>query len=98
MLYAPLLHPSLRAVLLNRRFEPVDLGAYREVLRQNSLYRRYERFILLNASIRGPFIPFWSRSCWSDVYTNRLSQSTKVGTWVTVLIEKRGQLIVPSLR
>jgi hypothetical protein len=55
-----------------------DLGAYNEVLRQDDLWKKYTRFITMNASIRGPFVPYWSRSCWSDVYLDRLSDSVKL--------------------
>jgi hypothetical protein len=37
-----------------------DLGSFGEVLRQDDLYKKYTRFITLNASIRGPFLPHWS--------------------------------------
>jgi hypothetical protein len=42
------------------------------------LRERYKRFILMNASIRGPFVPLWSNSCWSDAYLNKLSDKIKV--------------------
>ena len=47
-----------------------DLGAYAEVLRSNSteLVKSHNGFILINASLRGPFVPFWSQECWSDAY------------------------------
>ncbi len=45
------------------------------------LRHRYKGVILMNASIRGPFLPSWSNSCWSDVYLNRLTEKVKlVGT------------------
>ena len=61
-----------------------DLGAHHAVLsaeRDNG--RRpykdsYKRFILMNASIRGPFVPHWSRECWSDAYLGRLNERVKV--------------------
>ena len=51
-----------------------DLGAYAEVLKSNSsaLVRAHEKFILINASLRGPFVPFWSQECWSDAYLRLL--------------------------
>jgi len=42
------------------------------------LRNRYKRFILMNASIRGPFVPRWSMECWSDSYLNRLTDKIKV--------------------
>ncbi|KAK7757739.1 hypothetical protein SLS62_000117 [Diatrype stigma] len=55
-----------------------DLGAYGEVLREGDLWRKYKRFITMNASIRGPFIPAWSKHCWSDAFLDRLSDDVKV--------------------
>ena len=56
-----------------------DLGAFGEVLRDGGRWQRYKRFITLNASIRGPFLPHWSRgSCWSDLYLARVTERTKL--------------------
>ncbi|KAK7754215.1 hypothetical protein SLS62_003792 [Diatrype stigma] len=55
-----------------------DLGAHGEVLRAGGRWRRYARFVLLNASIRGPFIPYWSRACWSDAYLARVTDEVKL--------------------
>jgi hypothetical protein len=57
-----------------------DLGAYGEVLKKNELelFYKYDRFILMNSSIRGPFMPTWSKDCWSDMYFNRLSDQVKL--------------------
>ncbi|KAH7026463.1 uncharacterized protein B0I36DRAFT_376218 [Microdochium trichocladiopsis] len=55
-----------------------DLGAFGEVLQEDNLWKKYKRFITLNASIRGPFVPFWSDQCWSDAYLGRLTNETKL--------------------
>lgn len=59
-----------------------DLGSMGEVLRQDDLWRKYKRFITMNASIRGPFLPTYdSPLCWTDIFLNRLNNKTKlVGT------------------
>ncbi|KAH8904883.1 hypothetical protein BR93DRAFT_945884 [Coniochaeta sp. PMI_546] len=58
-----------------------DLGAIGEVLMTDNLWKRYKKFITLNASIRGPFLPMYSDYCWSDVFLNRITDSVKlVGT------------------
>lgn len=60
-----------------------DLGAVGEVLRSNDqeIVKRYNRFIFMNASVRGPFIPMWSSACWSDIFLNKLTEKVKlVGT------------------
>jgi hypothetical protein len=41
-------------------------------------WRKYRRFILMNASIRGPFMPHWSGQCWSEVYLRKVTEEVKV--------------------
>ena len=55
-----------------------DLGAFAEVLTKNDFYKGYQRYILLNGSIRGPFLPHWADGCWSDMYVNKLTDEVKV--------------------
>ncbi|KAI1342426.1 hypothetical protein F5Y15DRAFT_412935 [Xylariaceae sp. FL0016] len=55
-----------------------DLGAYGEVLRRDNLWKRYKHFITLNASLRGPFLPYWSNKCWSDAYLERVTDGVKL--------------------
>ncbi|RDW89579.1 hypothetical protein BP6252_01611 [Coleophoma cylindrospora] len=55
-----------------------DLGAFAEVLTHEDLYKNYTKFITLNASIRGPFLPYWSESCWSDMYLRRITDKVKL--------------------
>jgi hypothetical protein len=63
---------------VNRANDCYDLGAFAEILTKNDMYLKYKRYILMNASIRGPFLPYWSNQCWSDVYLNKLTEKTKV--------------------
>lgn len=39
---------------------------------------RYKAYILMNASIRGPFAPTWSTTCWSDAYLNKVTERVKL--------------------
>jgi hypothetical protein len=55
-----------------------DLGAYAEVLIKDDLYKKYTRFITLNTSLRGPFMPHWADNCWSDMYLSKLTDQVKV--------------------
>ncbi|KAK1980874.1 hypothetical protein LZ30DRAFT_782457 [Colletotrichum cereale] len=64
--------------LINRPNTCFDIGAYGEVLRKDDLYKKYKRFITLNASIRGPFLPHWAQSCWSDLYLERITDKVKL--------------------
>jgi hypothetical protein len=58
-----------------------DLGAYAEILTTEDLYQKYKRFILMNASIRGPYLPYWAEGCWSEMYLKKVTEETKV--WQT---------------
>ncbi|KAJ3014932.1 hypothetical protein HKX48_004878 [Thoreauomyces humboldtii] len=60
-----------------------DLGAFKQgVEHMESKYgRSYQRYLLINASVRGPFLPPHDRSCWIDHFFNKLDERTKlVGT------------------
>jgi hypothetical protein len=68
--------PNIRYI--HRTNDCYDLGAYAEVLTAKDLYKGYKRFILINASIRGPFLPHWADGCWSDMYLNKVTEEVKV--------------------
>jgi hypothetical protein len=77
----PVSRPNVR--IIKRENTCFDLGAHAEVLTQvqddgRMLKDRYKRFILMNASIRGPFVPHWSKDCWSSAYLSRLNEKVKV--------------------
>jgi len=56
-----------------------DLGSIGQVLMNNSeLLLKYKRFILMNATIRGPFFPRWAVGCWTDFFLNRLNEKVKL--------------------
>ncbi|KAL2068368.1 hypothetical protein VTL71DRAFT_16466 [Oculimacula yallundae] len=55
-----------------------DLGAFAEVLLKDDLYKKYKRFITMNASIRGPFVPYWSEGCWTDMFLNKITDEVKL--------------------
>lgn len=61
-----------------------DLGSHGEILFERedlNLRQIYKRFILLNTSVRGPFIPRWGQvmgTCWSDVLFAGLSDRVKL--------------------
>ncbi|KAK6082005.1 hypothetical protein SCUP515_02784 [Seiridium cupressi] len=64
--------------IISRPNKCFDLGAHGEVLRQDDLWKKYKSFITLNASIRGPFIPYWAQRCWSDVFLSRVTNEVKL--------------------
>jgi len=64
---------------LQRSNDCYDLGAFAEVLLKDDLYKKYKRYITMNASIRGPFLPVWAMgACWSDMYLNMITEEVKV--------------------
>lgn len=74
-----ILLPNLPNIkVIQRENDCYDLGAYAEVLQTDDLYKGYEKFILLNASIRGPFMPYWSNMCWMDMYLGKITEEVKV--------------------
>lgn len=76
-----LLPPDAENIKVVRRENTCyDIGSYGDALRGlGDSIKQYKRFILLNASIRGPFVPHWSKECWSDAYLGRLTDQVKVG-------------------
>ncbi|KAL0939761.1 uncharacterized protein CTRU02_206371 [Colletotrichum truncatum] len=55
-----------------------DLGATGEVLKKNKMWKKYDKFIVMNASLRGPFLPHWSDSCWSDLFLAKVTDEVKL--------------------
>jgi hypothetical protein len=70
--------PNVR--IIRRGNDCFDLGGIGEVLNANdsALVKRYSKFILMNASVRGPFMPTWAKGCWSDMFLNKLSDEVKL--------------------
>ncbi|KAL8760539.1 MAG: hypothetical protein Q9184_003286 [Pyrenodesmia sp. 2 TL-2023] len=56
-----------------------DLGSCGKALQDiGAGLAQYKRFILMNASIRGPFVPHWSEECWSDAYLDKGTDKVKL--------------------
>lgn len=68
--------PNIRIV--QRENKCFDIGAHGEVLRQGDLWKGYKRFILMNASVRGPFMPTYVPNCWMDAFLGRITDKVKV--------------------
>ncbi|RYP26188.1 hypothetical protein DL767_008140 [Monosporascus sp. MG133] len=78
-----------------------DLGSHWEVLRKDGLRKGYDRFIVLSASIRGPFVPYWSGACWSDLYLDRVTERVKAADARAVDdlgdgLDRHGALTIPA--
>ncbi|TVY58015.1 hypothetical protein LSUE1_G010034 [Lachnellula suecica] len=68
--------PNIR--FIHRENNCYDIGAFAEVLTKNDLYKKYSKFITLNASIRGPFLPHWTQGCWSDMFLGKVTEEVKL--------------------
>ena len=70
--------------IVQRENKCFDLGSMGEVLRKDNLWKQYKRFITMNASIKGPFLPrYASTACWTDIFLGRVTDTVKlVGTTV----------------
>ncbi|KAK6221260.1 hypothetical protein QIS74_04828 [Colletotrichum tabaci] len=76
---APTLVPSRRNIkIVKRNSTCFDLGASGQVLREKDLWKGYAKFILMNASLRGPFLPYWTDSCWSDLFLSKVTDKVKL--------------------
>ncbi|KAK6340616.1 hypothetical protein TWF696_008941 [Orbilia brochopaga] len=83
--------------VIHRKNTCFDIGANGEVLSRNGLARKYRKFILMNSSIRGPFMPTWSDQCWSDAYLSKLSDTNKL-VGMTMNCNPWDEVIQPHLQ
>ncbi|KNC97237.1 uncharacterized protein SPPG_07624 [Spizellomyces punctatus DAOM BR117] len=69
--------------IIRRENKCYDIGSFKigvEML-EKQLNRRYRRFVMINASVRGPFMPTYTKGCWTDLLLSRLNERVKlVGT------------------
>lgn len=64
--------------IVQRPNDCYDLGAYSEVLTKDHLWKSYKKFILMNTSLRGPFMPSWADGCWMDMYLGKVTDEVKL--------------------
>jgi hypothetical protein len=55
-----------------------DFGGWSDALLTNNLYENYDKFIFVNSSVTGPFIPSYSKYKWTDIYINGLENNIKL--------------------
>ena len=55
-----------------------DFGGWSEVLLTNNLYLNYDKFIFVNSSVIGPFIPSYYKGKWTDIYIDGLKNNIKL--------------------
>ena len=55
-----------------------DFGGWSDALLTNNLYENYDKFIFVNSSVIGPFIPSYCKDKWTDIYINGLQNNIKL--------------------
>lgn len=68
--------PNIETVVRNNTC--YDLGSHGEVLTMGDRWLKYKKFIMMNASVRGPFMPHWAEACWSDRLLSKITEKVKV--------------------
>jgi hypothetical protein len=87
---ADLLLPAAGNIrFIKRKNDCYDLGAFAEVLIANDFYKKYTKYITMNSSIRGPFIPYWAKDCWTERYLSKVTNTTKVASSIFASEEPR---------
>jgi hypothetical protein len=49
-----------------------DFGGWSDGILTNDLYKQYDKFIFVNSSVIGPFLPSYYKGKWTDVYIDGL--------------------------
>jgi lipopolysaccharide biosynthesis protein len=55
-----------------------DFGGWSDALLKNELYKNYDKFIFVNSSVIGPFLPCNFKGKWTDIYLNGLQNNVKL--------------------
>lgn len=55
-----------------------DFGGWSDALLINDLYKSYDKFIFVNSSALGPFLPVNFKGKWTDYYINGLTGNVKL--------------------
>ncbi|KAI1378298.1 hypothetical protein F4677DRAFT_466083 [Hypoxylon crocopeplum] len=75
---AKLIPTKINIQVVARPDECFGLVAHGEVLRTDDLWKKYSRFVMLDATIRGPFLPYYSHICWNNVFLDRVTENVKL--------------------
>jgi hypothetical protein len=55
-----------------------DFGGWSDGILTNDLYKEYDKFIFVNSSVIGPFVPSYYKGKWTDVYIEGLKNEVKL--------------------
>ncbi len=63
---------------MNRENQGFDFGGWSSALMTEELYDKYDRFIFVNSSVMGPYLPSYWKGKWTDVYLQGLQGNVKL--------------------
>lgn len=73
--------------VINRENKGWDFGGWSCVL--SNLSKPYDYYILLNSSVRGPFLPRWCTQPWTTIFTGMLNDEVKLaGTLIGLYFDQ----------
>jgi lipopolysaccharide biosynthesis protein len=55
-----------------------DFGGWSDGLLLNNLYKKYQKFVFINSSVIGPFLPPNFKGRWTDCYLDNLKHNVKL--------------------
>lgn len=72
------LHLPQHVKTITRENKGFDFAAYSYGLLHDNLYKQYDKFILMNSSCVGPFLPSYYKGVWTDIFLNGLKEDVKL--------------------
>jgi hypothetical protein len=64
--------------VINRENRGTDFGAWSEGIFYNDNFKKYDRFIFVNSSIVGPYLPADFKGKWTDLFLSGLTENIKL--------------------
>lgn len=56
-----------------------DFGGWSAGIFLDDNYQKYDYYLFINSSVRGPFLPSWYRENWVDLFTRLITADVKLG-------------------
>ena len=73
-----------------------DFGGWSDALFKNGLKDKYDFFLLINSTVRGPFLPPWCQlTDWTELFTRLIDFETKLSGTTIGLVD--GKAIIQSM-
>jgi hypothetical protein len=77
-----------------RNNDGYDFGGWSEGLMKDDFYKNYEKFIFVNSTVLGPFLPNYYNGKWTDIYTSNLKDNIKLfGSTINSCINNKNFLV-----